>query len=310
MPHLVVLVVARDEEHFISDCLVSLLRQSYPEFHLRLVDHASRDQTRVVMEEFAAGDDRISVRHFPNPEAGLSEAKNFGLSDLDPKWVAMADADDTYDEDRLKIQLQLAESKGLDVVGSWMSTTGSAGQEIGTIEYPTEHEEICSLMLQRNCIAHPSVLLRHKSFVLAGGYRIGMKSGQDYDLWLKMIGQGSRFGTVNQRLVRYRVDSNKGNTTEEGVWQKFNILCSWAFTNALGIDPFAQDEMLWRSFQYPLLSKLSVELASTVREIEAIMADAGDHSDNLREARDLAISCLVPFLDFPNLRHLRLGGEE
>lgn len=79
-------------EATISRCVDSLLRQTWPNWELILVDDGSPDRSGEICDRLAAGDSRIRVFHTPNHGAG--SARNFGLDHCNTKWVTFIDADD------------------------------------------------------------------------------------------------------------------------------------------------------------------------------------------------------------------------
>lgn len=79
-------------EATINRCVDSLLRQTWPNWELILVDDGSPDRSGEICDRLAAGDSRIRVFHTPNHGAG--SARNFGLDHCNTKWVTFIDADD------------------------------------------------------------------------------------------------------------------------------------------------------------------------------------------------------------------------
>lgn len=83
-------------ENYVSNCLDSLIRQTYSNIEIICVDDCSSDAGGKICDEFARRDSRISVIHKRKNE-GLSEARNTGLDAAGGEFVAFIDSDDWVD---------------------------------------------------------------------------------------------------------------------------------------------------------------------------------------------------------------------
>lgn len=82
---------------YLRDCLTSLQAQTYTEIEFLLVDDGSRDGSGALCDEFASRDARFRVLHQQN--AGVSAARNAGLTAATGDLIAFADGDDWVDPD-------------------------------------------------------------------------------------------------------------------------------------------------------------------------------------------------------------------
>nr|WP_303226394.1 glycosyltransferase family 2 protein [uncultured Acidaminococcus sp.] len=65
-------------KEYITDCISSILQQSYPYFELILVDDGSPDNCGKICDQYALQDKRIHVIHKQN--GGLSDERNAGIN--------------------------------------------------------------------------------------------------------------------------------------------------------------------------------------------------------------------------------------
>lgn len=94
-----VVIPVYNVEQYLSECIDSVLHQSYPFFELLLIDDGSKDQSGSICDGYAAMDDRIRVVHKENE--GVSATRNLGIELAKGDYLAFVDSDDYIDEDML-----------------------------------------------------------------------------------------------------------------------------------------------------------------------------------------------------------------
>lgn len=94
-PLISVIVPAYNVEKFIVKCIDSILRQSFKDFEVLLIDDGAKDSTPEICDACAKKDSRIKVYHKEN--GGLSDARNYGIDRMQGKYVTFIDSDDYVD---------------------------------------------------------------------------------------------------------------------------------------------------------------------------------------------------------------------
>ncbi len=111
-----IVVPVYNAEDCISDTIMSVLKQSYTDYELLLVDDSSTDKSREIMEGFVS--DRVRI--LENTEAkGAAGARNSGIKKATGRFMAFLDADDLWDKDKLSKQISF-----MDRTGAAFSFTG------------------------------------------------------------------------------------------------------------------------------------------------------------------------------------------
>lgn len=87
-----IIVPVYNVENYIKECIISLLKQDYPDFEVILINDGSEDQSGKICESYAAEDKRIQVIHQVN--SGVSAARNAGLAVVTGDYITFIDADD------------------------------------------------------------------------------------------------------------------------------------------------------------------------------------------------------------------------
>lgn len=99
-PKVSVIVPAYNEEVNIVSSLHNLLKQTYPDFNIIMVDDGSKDST--YEKAVAAFGDHPKLKIYTKPNGGKATALNFGISRTDAAYVVCIDADTKLDKDAVK----------------------------------------------------------------------------------------------------------------------------------------------------------------------------------------------------------------
>lgn len=97
MPKISIIVPVYNCEKYISNCINSILEQSFKDFELILVDDGSSDRSFEICESFAKKDNRVRTIHQPN--SGVSRARNRGLDEAKGEYIGFVDGDDCVDKE-------------------------------------------------------------------------------------------------------------------------------------------------------------------------------------------------------------------
>jgi len=96
MPKISIVVPVYKVENEIDRCVSSLLKQTFSDIEIILVDDGSPDKCPQICDEYASQDARVKVIHKEN--GGLSDARNAGLREAIGEYVLFVDSDDYIDE--------------------------------------------------------------------------------------------------------------------------------------------------------------------------------------------------------------------
>lgn len=92
MPEISIIVPIYNVEKYLHRCIDSILKQTFIDFELILVNDGSTDSSGTICDEYAAEDSRILVIHKEN--GGVSSARNAGLNVAIGKYIMFCDGDD------------------------------------------------------------------------------------------------------------------------------------------------------------------------------------------------------------------------
>lgn len=109
-----VIMPVYNSEEYLSKTIISVLKQTFKDYELILVDDGSQDNSLVICNMYAAKDDRIKVIHQIN--GGICAARNKGLEYAQGEYIAFIDHDDLYSPILLEENYKLAKQYDVDVI--------------------------------------------------------------------------------------------------------------------------------------------------------------------------------------------------
>ena len=184
MPLLTVGLPVHNGMPFLPKAVDSLLRQSYQQFELLVLDDGSTDGSLDYLNSIKDPRLRVVIQE----HRGLTHTLNRMLSEAKTPWLVRHDADDIAFPERLAITADYIERfpetgmfysyaryyHGGRVFGTFRTTTASA-EDLRTLTTSGYLLAIC----------HPTVTLNVRKTINVGGYRFDLHV-EDADLWWRM----------------------------------------------------------------------------------------------------------------------------
>lgn len=109
-----ILIPVYNVEKYVSECLESVIRQTYKDFEVIIIDDGSTDRSRSICENYAEKDKRIKVFHQENK--GLMLTRKQAILKAKGKYCLFLDSDDLYVNDLLETLDSKLKSHESDIV--------------------------------------------------------------------------------------------------------------------------------------------------------------------------------------------------
>lgn len=119
-PLITVIVPVYKVEKYLKECVDSILKQSYSELEIILVDDGSPDGCGKICDNYAKTDERIRVIHQQNK--GLSSARNAGIDIATGQYITFVDSDDWISEDMIEILYQSMKKQKAQMAGCFLES--------------------------------------------------------------------------------------------------------------------------------------------------------------------------------------------
>lgn len=234
-PLISVIIPCYNQGRFLSDTLDSVLAQTYENWEAIIVNDGSTDNTSEVADQYCAKDQRFKYIYQPN--AGLSAARNTGVSNSNGIYILPLDSDDKIAPRYMELAIEafMANDK-LKVVYCRAALFGIKKGEWKLPKFSIER------MLGRNCI-FCSAFYKREDFDKIGGYNTNMKYGfEDWDFWLSMLEDDKQVYQIDEILFFYRIrkrsmarmlNQEKMAYLRHQIWENHKVLFSNNFFNPL-----------------------------------------------------------------------------
>ncbi|GEM_PF-3543104 len=226
MPQVPVSVVipVYNREAYVGQTIQSVLRQTFSDFELVVINDGSTDRSESVIRGFK--DSRLTVVTQSNQ--GLARTWNIGLGRARGEFVKLLDSDDliapTFLGEHLEFARRIPES---DVVYSnWVTI-----DEHGAFVSKTRLGEIPSLwttLLHGNVFGVHEMLFRKVALDSVGAFDSTIRICEDWDLYLRMARRGCRFRHLDRVLSFHRVHSG---TYKKAVTDRFRQVIEKTFSD-------------------------------------------------------------------------------
>jgi glycosyltransferase involved in cell wall biosynthesis len=197
-PRITVLIGAYNHEDTLPRAVESMLAQTVAESEVIVIDDGSTDRSSEVAESLAGEDPRVRVLRMEG-NVGIARSLNAGLREARAPVVAVQDADDWSEPQRLERQLAvLAAEPDVAVVGTRMREVDAQGSELAP-RTSFAAGDVGGVLMRFNPIPNTSAAFRRAAVLALGGYDARYRYATEYDLWLR-VAEGHRVMALDEPL--------------------------------------------------------------------------------------------------------------
>lgn len=226
-----VVVPLYNKKPHIADTLTSVLSQTYSNFELIVVNDASTDGSREIVEGFS--DKRLEIVDRKEPGPGGYAARNCGIRHAKYKLIAFLDADDTWHPDFLKeMAAVIKEYPDAGFYSSgWVEKSDEQGEVLNS--YSRQYGDkgshrlhlddfLYSYISKYGPVCSSAAVVNKRLIESAGGFPENRcRFGGDIDTWLRIMLEGDSLvvnphplATYNREAVNMVTKNNALNVIE------------------------------------------------------------------------------------------------
>ena len=180
----------------IQRALKSVLKQSFKDFEIIIVDDGSSDDTkRIIYQIFS--NEIVSFKYIYQKNAGVAAARNNAVKNSIGTYLAFLDSDDEWHEDKLKIQYFYIKKLNAEFISTkytFKDFDKSKGVKIKKYNFDD--------FLFSNRTSTPCTVITRNLFDKVNGFNSQQRYSEDYHLWLKASYYEPLYIIIEPVLVR------------------------------------------------------------------------------------------------------------
>lgn len=225
-----VVIPAYNAAPYLPRCLASISAQTLPPCEVIVVDDGSTDNTAQVAEALGA-------KVIRQPNGGISVARNHGIRQAAGDWIALLDADDSWEPEKLARQ---AAAVGPDTVLVYTGLTYYDDGGVRSVKI-ADPPDVAKKML-RYCNPIPcTYIVKREALLRDGGFREDIRACEDWEMLVRLSRMGS-FAAVPDPLMLCYLHSDSLSADPGIMLHKLD----WVIETTLLADVRGPRRWLWR----------------------------------------------------------------
>ena len=218
-----------NHESYIEEAIKSVLNQTYKNWELIIVDNASTDKTRQIIEQLTQKDSRI--KFFPQiRNLYVSHGINTALKYCKGEYIALLSGDDYFKQTKLELQLEYMITKKLDLSFTWINVVNEKSEKDsqGTEDWlndstiKTSNDIVRSYFHMNNKTCAPTALIKSTVLNNMKLHDHRLLQIQDLELWIRILQQTQNVEILHIPLTNYRISSDGSNLSSQNSLAKEN----------------------------------------------------------------------------------------
>ena len=220
-PKVSVVIPLYNKESYICECIESVLKQTYTNIEIIVVDDGSTDGSLAVLKEYVYRNS-IEIKIISQKNHGASNARNLGIQNATGEYIQFLDADDKLDENKIQVQMELLRSlqypKDVLVFSKW-TTLGKPLEEMGQNQKSVWHNYenpiyiLVDFTLNQCCLPPCVYLIPNNLIKKVGGWDETLTLNDDGEFFARVINQTSTLRFTDKSLAYYRSTPNSVSKT-------------------------------------------------------------------------------------------------
>lgn len=182
-PLVSVIVPCYNLGNYVSECINSVLAQTYSNWECIIVNDGSTDNTEDISLQIATRDDRI--KYYKKENGGLSSTRNFGIQQAKGQYILPLDVDDIIDKNYLE---QAVKAFNLNAA---LKLVYCEAEFFGEKSGRWVLQDFNLKDLARTNMIFCTAMFKKEDWIRVNGYDENMKFGwEDWEFWISILKNG------------------------------------------------------------------------------------------------------------------------
>ncbi len=207
MSKISIIIPTFNRRDYITIALDSVLKQTYKDYEIIIIDDGSNDDTKEVLKSYQG-----NIRYFYQDNSGIPTTRNKGIREARGDYIAFLDSDDYWLPEKLERQIEcFSKNPHYGMVATRCSSISPDGR-LREKNRPGKSGLVLIDLFKANFIRTSSAMIKKECFDTVGMFDESLPECEEYDLWLR-IARKYPVGFINDPLAVY-TDNPKGVSTD------------------------------------------------------------------------------------------------
>ncbi|MCR5250363.1 MAG: glycosyltransferase [Lachnospiraceae bacterium] len=276
---------------FLEECVESILRQSFRDYELFLVDDGSTDASGSICDSYAAKDPRVKVIHKEN--GGLVSVRKTAAALVSGDYVLSVDGDDWIGEDYLQTVAEKIDETGADMIAWGYTRTETDGTK------------------------RMSLLNRAECGIYEGERLDAIRRSYLFDPEQDEINMGSLLYNLADKAIKREFYAASQPQVPDGVTEGEDAAANWLILKQISsLQVIDMDSYYYRLNSASITGSLKTESIKRQKLLEDFLLKHADNEWQLKQIRGFAFYRVIFVLDravksgYKNYKALMKAGEE
>ena len=229
-PEFSVIIPTYNRAKYLKKAIKSVLKQTYRNFEVIVVDDGSKDKTKKVAKRFGG-----QIRYIRQKHRGPSAARNTGIKHARGRYIAFLDSDDKFLPRKLEKNRQfLLKHPKCKFLYSWYYDVNRKGKRVKLVKTPRckSKKEIQKKLYKRKfTIRTSTVVVKRQCFDEVGYFNPKYLRSQDWDMWLRLVAKYraycQRIPLTEYRRHKRRISRGKKSRYHAAIRKNARRLFGW-----------------------------------------------------------------------------------
>lgn len=197
-----VIIPVFNGEKTIAFTIDSVLKQTYPNFEILIINDGSTDNTYQILKEYSLKDDRVKIINQQN--SGVSKARNTGINNSNGDYICFLDADDFYHERFLEYMIKKIKESNNDICYCGVNFYPKRKKIKALYKFTTSN--ILVNYINGRLPVHTSTWMISRNFIKQETlyFREDSSWGEDLEFFYKALSNTRNITYVSKYLTYYR----------------------------------------------------------------------------------------------------------
>ncbi|MBY0123455.1 glycosyltransferase [Bacillus sp. S/N-304-OC-R1] len=230
-PLVSVIMPVYNAEKYVEVAIESAFNQTYKNIELIVIDDGSTDHSKEkISKMLSRNESDIKTYYYYQNNQGPSAARNFGVEKSSGTYLAFLDADDLYDQDKIRTQVNFLENNAqIDIVYNDLQVVDAKLNHLNILysegDFPDKETFLTNLFFRQIVPAPASIMLKRHCFDRVS-YNPNLVYAEDYDFLIRLA-ENFNFGyEPGTYYICRRHSNNLTNNHTKQVESEINIIKS------------------------------------------------------------------------------------